>query len=116
VPRRNTSRHAGKPARCPVHGRCAAELVCCIVRQREVKEVDELAQIETAPAVSTRLQRCAAKMAAAGVPERAIVNAMTEVVAGASMRMAYPPICTPARVRCCTSCGTKTLCARVSCY
>lgn len=72
----------------------SVELVRCIVAQREVKEATELAQIETALAVSARMHLCAANMAASGVPERAIVNAMTEVVAGAGMRMAYPPICT----------------------
>lgn len=70
------------------------ELVRCAVAQREVKGPAELAQIEAALAVSALMHRRAFECAAPGVPELLVVNAMAEVVVGAGMRMAYPPICT----------------------
>lgn len=72
----------------------SAALIQAVVQQREVKDADEISQIDLALGVSARMHEAARHACAEGVCEADIVRAMQVVVASQGARMAYPPICT----------------------
>lgn len=67
-------------------------LVDAIVALREVKDGGELAEMETALAVTAEMHKAAMRASVPGAPEAAVVGEMAAVVARAGRRFAYPPI------------------------
>jgi Xaa-Pro aminopeptidase len=63
-----------------------------VVRQRSVKSVDEIAQIEAALNVSHEMQTAAMRMARPGVFEREVAGAMEGIAVARGVRFAFQPI------------------------
>lgn len=65
-----------------------------VVAQREIKEEQEIEQIEEALRVSTEMHLLAMRMGKAGLKERQIASAIQQYASDQGCRFAYPPIVT----------------------
>ena len=72
----------------------SATLIRAVVKQRSVKEDQEIEQIEKAVQVSVDMHRLAMQIAKPGMKEFEIVNAIQKLAADQSCSLAYPPIVT----------------------
>lgn len=70
------------------------ELIKAVVKQRSVKEEQEIVQIEEAIRVSTEMHLLAMQVARPGMKEYEIVNAIQHRAADMECTFAYPPIVT----------------------
>jgi len=69
-------------------------LIKAVVKQRSIKEPQEIQQIEVALRVSTEMHLLAMKIAKPGMKEYEIVNAIQKYAADQNFTFAYPPIVT----------------------
>jgi Xaa-Pro aminopeptidase len=67
-------------------------LVQAIVAQREIKTDDEIAEMESALAVTARMHHAAMAATRPGVREHEVVGVIEGIARGADLRMAYAPI------------------------
>ncbi|WP_407481403.1 aminopeptidase P family protein [Elizabethkingia meningoseptica] len=72
----------------------STEFIQAIVKQRSVKEEQEIVQIEEAINVSNEMHLLAMRMAKPGVKEYEIANAIQHLAADRECQMSYPPIVT----------------------
>ncbi|MGL6128841.1 M24B family metallopeptidase, partial [Chryseobacterium artocarpi] len=72
----------------------SAEMIKAIVKQRSVKEAQEIVQIEQAVNVSNEMHLLAMRMARPGVKEYEVANAIQYLAANKECQMSYPPIVT----------------------
>jgi Xaa-Pro aminopeptidase len=72
----------------------SAEMIKAIVKQRAVKEAQEIVQIEQAVNVSNEMHLVAMRMAMPGIKEYEIANAIQYLAANKECQMSYPPIVT----------------------
>ncbi|WP_454060688.1 aminopeptidase P family protein [Elizabethkingia ursingii] len=72
----------------------SVELIKAIVKQRSIKEQQEIAQIEQAINVSNEMHLLAMRIARPGVKEYEIANAIQHLAANKECQMSYPPIVT----------------------
>ena len=72
----------------------STEYIQAIVKQRSVKEEQEIVQIEEAINVSNEMHLLAMRMAKPGVKEYEIANAIQHLAADRECQMSYPPIVT----------------------
>lgn len=72
----------------------SAEMIRAIVKQRSVKEAQEIAEIERAVNVSNEMHLLAMRMTRPGVKEYEIANAIQYFAANKECQMSYPPIVT----------------------
>ena len=70
------------------------ELIKAIVKQRSIKEQQEITQIEEAINVSNEMHLLAMRIARPGVKEYEIANAIQHLAANKECQMSYPPIVT----------------------
>lgn len=72
----------------------SVEMIRAIVKQRSVKEPQEIVQIEQAVNVSNEMHLLAMRIARPGVKEYEIANAIQYLAANKECQMSYPPIVT----------------------
>jgi len=72
----------------------SVDLIKAIVKQRSIKEQQEIAQIEEAINVSNEMHLLAMRIARPGVKEYEIANAIQHLAANKECQMSYPPIVT----------------------
>lgn len=72
----------------------SVEFVKAIVKQRSIKEAQEIVQIEDAINVSNEMHLLAMRIARPGVKEYEIANAIQHLAADKECQMSYPPIVT----------------------
>ncbi|WET50194.1 aminopeptidase P family protein [Chryseobacterium indologenes] len=72
----------------------SVEMIKAVVKQRSVKEAQEIVQIEEAVNVSNEMHLLAMRMAKPGVKEYEIANAIQYLAANKECQMSYPPIVT----------------------
>ncbi|WP_185225938.1 aminopeptidase P family protein [Chryseobacterium indologenes] len=72
----------------------SAEMIKAIVKQRSIKEAQEIVQIEEAVNVSNEMHLLAMRMARPGIKEYEIANAIQYFAANKECQMSYPPIVT----------------------
>ncbi|MBT2619400.1 aminopeptidase P family protein [Chryseobacterium sp. ISL-6] len=72
----------------------SVEMIKAIVKQRSVKEAQEIEQIEQAINVSNEMHLLAMRMVKPGVKEYEIANAIQYLAANKECQMSYPPIVT----------------------
>ncbi|MCL1672190.1 aminopeptidase P family protein [Elizabethkingia ursingii] len=72
----------------------SVELIKAIVKQRSIKEQQEIAQIEQAINVSNEMHLLAMRIARPGIKEYEIANAIQHLAANKECQMSYPPIVT----------------------
>lgn len=72
----------------------SVEMIKAVVKQRSVKEAQEIVQIEEAVNVSNEMHLLAMRMARPGVKEYEIANAIQYLAANKECQMSYPPIVT----------------------
>lgn len=72
----------------------SVEMIKAVVKQRSIKEAQEIVQIEEAVNVSNEMHLLAMRMAKAGVKEYEIANAIQYLAANKECQMSYPPIVT----------------------
>ncbi|MCJ7936238.1 MAG: aminopeptidase P family protein [Chryseobacterium sp.] len=72
----------------------SVEMIRAIVKQRSVKEAQEIVQIEQAVNVSNEMHLLAMRMAGPGVKEYEIANAIQHLAGNKECQMSYPPIVT----------------------
>ena len=72
----------------------SVDMIKAIVAQREIKEEQEIVEIEKALAVTTEMHLLAMRMAKPGVKEFEIVSAIQEVAGSNNYELAYPSIVT----------------------
>ncbi|MBP2615618.1 aminopeptidase P family protein [Chryseobacterium jejuense] len=72
----------------------SVEMIKAVVKQRSVKEAQEIVQIEKAVNVSNEMHLLAMRMAKPGVKEYEIANAIQYLAANKECQMSYPPIVT----------------------
>ncbi|MGJ1386617.1 aminopeptidase P family protein [Sphingobacterium spiritivorum] len=68
--------------------------ITAVVKQREIKEEQEIKEIEEAIRVSTEMHLLAMRLVRPGIREFEIANAIQHLAADQSCEMAYPPIVT----------------------
>lgn len=72
----------------------SVEMIKAIVKQRSVKEPQEIAQIEQAVNISNEMHLLAMRMARPGIKEYEVANAIQYLAANKECQMSYPPIVT----------------------
>lgn len=72
----------------------SVEMIKAIVKQRSIKEAQEIAQIEQAVNVSNEMHLLAMRLAKPGIKEYEIANAIQYLAANKECQMSYPPIVT----------------------
>ncbi|WES98963.1 aminopeptidase P family protein [Chryseobacterium arthrosphaerae] len=72
----------------------SVEMIKVIVKQRSVKEPQEIAQIEQAVNVSNEMHLLAMRMVRPGIKEYEVANAIQYLAANKECQMSYPPIVT----------------------
>ncbi|CAM3570656.1 aminopeptidase P family protein [Elizabethkingia occulta] len=72
----------------------SVELIKAIVKQRSIKEQQEIAQIEQAINVSNEMHLLAMRIARPGIKEYEVANAIQHLAANKECQMSYPPIVT----------------------
>ncbi|REC45423.1 aminopeptidase P family protein [Chryseobacterium pennipullorum] len=72
----------------------SVEMIKAVVKQRSIKEAQEIAQIEEAVNVSNEMHLLAMRIAKPGVKEYEIANAIQYLAANKECQMSYPPIVT----------------------
>lgn len=72
----------------------SVEMIKAVVKQRSIKEAQEIVQIEEAVNVSNEMHLLAMRMAKPGVKEYEIANAIQYLAANKECQMSYPPIVT----------------------
>ncbi|SDI96052.1 aminopeptidase P family protein [Chryseobacterium jejuense] len=72
----------------------SVEMIKAVVKQRSVKEAQEIVQIEEAVNVSNEMHLLAMRIAKPGVKEYEIANAIQYLAANKECQMSYPPIVT----------------------
>ncbi|AZA83669.1 Xaa-Pro aminopeptidase [Chryseobacterium lactis] len=72
----------------------SVEMIKAIVKQRSVKEAQEIVQIENAVNVSNEMHLLAMRTAKPGIKEYEIANAIQYLAANKECQMSYPPIVT----------------------
>jgi len=72
----------------------SVDLIKAVVKQRSIKEPQEIVEIEESLRVSTEMHLLAMRMAKPGIKEYEIVNAMQKFAADQNFTFAYPPIVT----------------------
>ncbi|MCL8537979.1 aminopeptidase P family protein [Chryseobacterium gallinarum] len=72
----------------------SVELIRAVVKQRSIKEPQEIEQIEQAINISNEMHLLAMRMGRPGVKEYEIANAIQYLAANKECQMAYPPIVT----------------------
>lgn len=72
----------------------SVEMIKAIVKQRSIKESQEIAQIEKAVNVSNEMHLLAMRLAKPGMKEYEIANAIQYLAANKECQMSYPPIVT----------------------
>ncbi len=75
-----------------VQDSASVELIKAVVEQRSIKSEEEIAEIESAIAISRDMQLTAMQMARPGVYEREVAGAMEGVAVSAGVRLAFPTI------------------------
>jgi Xaa-Pro aminopeptidase len=75
-----------------VQSRASVGLIKAVVEQRSIKSAGEIAEIESAIAISRKMQLTAMQMARPGVYEREVAGAMEGVAVSAGVRLAFPTI------------------------
>ncbi|WP_250254126.1 aminopeptidase P family protein [Chryseobacterium sp. Marseille-Q3244] len=72
----------------------SVEMIKSVVKQRSIKEAQEIVQIEEAVNVSNEMHLLAMRMAKPGTKEYEIANAIQYLAANKECQMSYPPIVT----------------------
>lgn len=72
----------------------SVEMIKAVVKQRSIKEAQEIVQIEEAVNVSNEMHLLAMRMAKPGIKEYEIANAIQYLAANKECQMSYPPIVT----------------------
>lgn len=72
----------------------SVSFITAVVKQREIKEDQEIREIEEAIRVSTEMHLLAMRLVRPGIREFEIANAIQHLAADQSCEMAYPPIVT----------------------
>ncbi|WP_347217637.1 aminopeptidase P family protein [Chryseobacterium sp.] len=72
----------------------SVEMIKAVVKQRSIKDAQEIVQIEEAVNVSNEMHLLAMQMAKPGVKEYEIANAIQYLAANKECQMSYPPIIT----------------------
>ncbi|REC60198.1 aminopeptidase P family protein [Chryseobacterium pennae] len=72
----------------------SVEMIKAVVKQRSIKEAQEIVQIEEVVNVSNEMHLLAMRMAQPGVKEYEIANAIQYLAANKECQMSYPPIVT----------------------
>ncbi|HEY6578390.1 MAG TPA: aminopeptidase P family protein, partial [Rhizomicrobium sp.] len=75
-----------------VAGRASVSLIRAVVAQREIKSPDEIAEMESALAVTAGMHDIAMRLARPGAMEHAISGALEGVARAADLNLAYPVI------------------------
>jgi Xaa-Pro aminopeptidase/Xaa-Pro dipeptidase len=75
-----------------VAGRASVPLIRAIIAQREIKAPEEIAEMETALAVTAEMHAAAMRLARPGVMEHVVSGAVEGVARGADLNLAYPVI------------------------
>ncbi|PVH27099.1 aminopeptidase P family protein [Sphingobacterium corticibacter] len=72
----------------------SVSLIRAVAQQRSIKEAQEVAEIERAVAVSTKMHLLTMQLAKAGMKESELVNAVQAFAGNQDCALAYPPIIT----------------------